>query len=388
MPSLAENRPDEARIKAALLLLSVTLNAVEFFIPRIPLLPWLKPGLANIATIVWVARYGAFDALLYSVLRIWIVGFYFGFSLLTMALAFSGSLLSVLGMGLLWRLFGQRRLLGMIGIGVAGAALHNVGQLAAVYVLIARNGALFYQAPFMAGASAVSGALVGALAMPLWQAVESGPPDSAAPAAPQAQTPARWHWVVSLVFLAWSVGVMGVEDRMLLCTSALLATVGVQAVLRGSLRALIYPLKTFWMLFVVVGALHVFMTHGRAIDWLPGASREGLVLATVQWLRLWTWLQLSQLLKWSGFDRVVIRSLTWLLPRHRNTIGAAILALEYFPETLDESRKGAVSALQAMLRSPLHAPQTFVRDAFEGTMAKLQTSECRLQNAPHTRTRN
>jgi hypothetical protein len=58
----AERR--EINTKAALLLVAVAINTLEFFIPRIPLFPWMKPGLANIVTIIWIVRWGFADALL------------------------------------------------------------------------------------------------------------------------------------------------------------------------------------------------------------------------------------------------------------------------------------------------------------------------------------
>ena len=67
-------------LKTALLLVAITINTLELFLPRIPFLPWVKPGLANCVTILWIIRYGAIDALFFSFLRIWMVGFYVGFS--------------------------------------------------------------------------------------------------------------------------------------------------------------------------------------------------------------------------------------------------------------------------------------------------------------------
>jgi hypothetical protein len=69
-----EFSPDIAA-KTALLLLAVGLNAFEYLLPRIPVFPWLKPGLANIVTIVWIIRWGAADALVFSIVRSWITLF-------------------------------------------------------------------------------------------------------------------------------------------------------------------------------------------------------------------------------------------------------------------------------------------------------------------------
>ena len=153
----------EIVIKASLLLLAVALNAIEFFIPRIPLFPWLKPGLANIITLIWIIRYGYIESLLYALLRVWIVSFYFGFSFLTFSLGFSGAVFACTAMAVCWKLLGKNRIMGTVGIAVVGALFHNMGQLFAVYLLMARNIHLFYQVPVMIFASVLFGSIVGLL---------------------------------------------------------------------------------------------------------------------------------------------------------------------------------------------------------------------------------
>ena len=153
MQSHTENQitPDTIR-KAVWLLVAVALNALEFF-PRLPFFPWLKPGLANAVTMIWIIKYGTADAVLYTILRSWISGFYFGFSFLTLALSLSGGITATLAMGAVWRILGSKGLLGTVGIGITGALFHNAGQLATVYFLVVHNFSVFYQIPFMAAAS-------------------------------------------------------------------------------------------------------------------------------------------------------------------------------------------------------------------------------------------
>jgi heptaprenyl diphosphate synthase len=89
-----QNDQNDIPVKTLWLLISISLSAIEILLPRIPLLPWLKPGLANIITILWIVRFGAKDAILYSLLRSWITGFYFGFSFTTLILSIGGGILS------------------------------------------------------------------------------------------------------------------------------------------------------------------------------------------------------------------------------------------------------------------------------------------------------
>ena len=122
------NGRSELTKKAVWLLIAVALNALELFIPRIPILPWLKPGLANSITIIWLVKYGLNDAILYTILRTWISGFYFGFSFVTLTLSLSGGIAASLAMGLAWKLFGKRGHLGTVGIGITGAVFHNLAR--------------------------------------------------------------------------------------------------------------------------------------------------------------------------------------------------------------------------------------------------------------------
>ncbi|MBD3240379.1 MAG: hypothetical protein GF331_07325 [Chitinivibrionales bacterium] len=362
--------------KASLLLLAVALNALELFIPRVPLLPWLKPGLANVITIVWLVRFGMVDTLLFGILRVWIVGFYFGFSLLTMALSLSGTVLATVAMGICWRLLGRRGWLGLVGLGIVGATFHNLGQLSAVYLLLARNVRVLYQAPFMAAMSVLSGGLVGWLAA---QFVRAGRTLQAAratlPKALLSAPQSRMRIMVAGLLLGWSCAVMLVESLQVLTVSALLATLFAQVVYRGSLRALFRPLGVFWLLFVAVGALHAFFSYGRTVPMIPFATYEGLHAAGIQSLRLWTWLQLAPVLQWSGFATLVFRGLAAIFPSRRDTLTAGLIALEYFPDTLARARAGAAAAVRSLLKSPAKALDTIVIGTFDEIASRLTASE-------------
>ena len=150
--------------KTTLILLAVAINAFEFFIPRIPFFPWLKPGFANCVTIIWIVEFGIVDALLFSLLRIWITGFFFGFSFYTISLSLSGGIGSTLVMGTAWTIAGKRGWLGTIGTGIIGALVHNLTQIIVIYFLLAKNAHLFYQIPLMLAAAIIFGSLTGGIA--------------------------------------------------------------------------------------------------------------------------------------------------------------------------------------------------------------------------------
>jgi uncharacterized membrane protein len=249
--SNSDNRMQNAGRKAALLMTAAALNALEMFLPRLPFFPWLKPGLANSVTMVWIIRFGAMDALLFTLLRSWIVGFFFGFSFLTITLSLSGGILATAIMGVSWRLAGRRRLLGMIGLGVTGALFHNAGQIAAIYLLLAQNQALFYQLPPMFIASALFGSAIGMVTLWLLAVSES---TGANPAAAARQAPdamrisdrvSAGNKAAALIVAFISAGLLFVSHIPLLAIIAASITLAVQITVRGSIPALTYPLRGF-----------------------------------------------------------------------------------------------------------------------------------------------
>ncbi len=373
MQSLSESRTAEPYLdlKASLLLLSVALNALEFFIPRIPLLPWLKPGLANIVTVVWLVRFGTLDTLLFSVLRIWIVGFYFGFSILTLALGLSGAVAATLCMALAWNALGRRGLLGLIGLGMIGACAHNAGQLAAVYALFARNPLVLYQLPAMAIASMIAGAAVGALSYSLLASSPDSPPRQLS-RTPLARPATRLQGFACLALLGWSVAVMLFEAPRTLLWHAAAATLLVQLTARGSLRALLAPIRSFWVLLLMVAVVHLLFTHGRRVPEVPFVTYEGARESARQLLRLWTWLQLSQVLKRSGFGAWTMSLLSRLLPDRHETLAAGLVALEYFPDTLSWARKAVGPAMLRLARSPRSAARSFAADLHHDLLEQLR----------------
>jgi heptaprenyl diphosphate synthase len=337
--------------KTAWLLCAVAINALEFFIPRLPFFPWLKPGLANVITILWIVEFGAMDALLYSLLRTWIVGFFFGFSFLTMALALSGGVLSTVVMGLAWKLTGRNRLLGTVGLGIIGAIFHNLGQLIAVYFLMSANLRLFYQLPIMLAAAIVFGGIVGGLAPVAYRvferAAEPHPAAGLDRSAGFASAPRDRFF--SLLLLAGCTAIVFTDSTLALGASALGVSLIAQAASKGSLSAFLKPLTRFWVLFAFVACVNIFFSYGARIEGVPFLTREGLGLTIRQWLRLWTWLQVSAILSHFNFHAVMLQVLSKVFPGHRETLFAGVLALEYFPGIAEDSKAYVRKRFAAMV---------------------------------------
>jgi heptaprenyl diphosphate synthase len=351
---------DESRIiilKTTLLLVAITVNALELLLPRIPFLPWLKPGLANCVTIVWIIRYGTMDAIFFSLLRIWLVGFYTGFSIISLCLSLSGGVLATFVMGMVYDVLGRKGLIGTIGLAIIGAVFHNMGQLMAVYFLLTYNVYLFYQVPFMILASICFGTLVGILAPMLarlshqtLQKIETS-----AIVLPKCEIVPRSHTMTSVFMLLLSVSLVFIDTRFVLLTLALLMTGGVQLLLGPSVQRLFFPIRRFWLLFVFVACLLLFLPYGKKVPWAPWITYEGLEATIDQWLRLWTWLQISFMFIYFKFHAVVFRVLSFLFKSYTSTLYSGLLAVEDFPGVFDLLRRRVTMEFQAVFRHPVES---------------------------------
>ena len=145
----------EARV-AGLIVVGLLLFVFETYLPR-PI-PWLKLGLANIATIIALYWLGWKAALTVSVFRILIGSFFVG-NLFTPGffLSLSGGLLAVTAMGLFYYL----RVFGIISVSVIGAIFHNLGQLLVAVYFLFKNAVIWYLLPVLFLAGLFTGIVVG-----------------------------------------------------------------------------------------------------------------------------------------------------------------------------------------------------------------------------------
>jgi len=361
--------------KTVWILLAIALSALEFFVPRIPLLPWLKPGFANVITILWIVEFGAVDALLFSLLRTWIVGFFFGFSFFTMTLALSGGILSVLSMSILWEILGKRRLIGTVGIGICGALFHNIGQLSALFLLMDTNTTLLYQIPFMCVASVVFGGITGLIAPKLHAVLSnceihySKPISSAAASMLSAS---KTNVLFSLLLAAGCAALVFVNNAAILALCATGTTIIVQIEQKGSWPAFIKPLSSFWLLFGFIAVVNIMFSYGMVVAHIPWLTQKSIDLTVLQWLRLWTWLQVSSLFSYFNFNGVLFSMLKRLFTHYQSTLYAGILALEFVPALTDNTRKWGHAALRRLLSKPVGTIQSITHVRADFFMRKIE----------------
>lgn len=164
-------------IVAVLVALAIVLHIFEALIP-IPLpIPGIKLGLANIITLLALVLFDFKTALMIACLRTLLGSLMSGtFLNIGFYLSFSGALTAACVMGLLLLPWSKSQHLhsgfSLIGISIAGAAAHNLGQLAMAALIIKHKG-IFLYLPVMLLSSIPTGFLTGLLLGELLKSLKS-----------------------------------------------------------------------------------------------------------------------------------------------------------------------------------------------------------------------
>lgn len=146
-----------ARMAAVALGLAVLENAIP------SPLPGVKPGLANIVTLIVLARYGWRVAAWVSLLRVVAGSLLFGnFLAPGFFLSLSGAVLSLIVLAAAQHL--PQRWFGPVSHSIYAAFAHIAGQMAVVYVWLIPHAGIAYLIPIFAGAALVFGTVNGLIA--------------------------------------------------------------------------------------------------------------------------------------------------------------------------------------------------------------------------------
>lgn len=135
--------------------LAMILSFVESQIPTFVPIPGVKVGLANIVVIFALYRLGAKEAVIISIIRVFLVSLLFG-NIMSLWYSLAGAALSLIGMLLLKKV----KALSYISVSVAGGVLHNMGQIAMACILLETN-IITYYAPFLIVSGTVAGIVTG-----------------------------------------------------------------------------------------------------------------------------------------------------------------------------------------------------------------------------------
>ncbi len=141
-----------------LLAISLVLSYLEMLLPVTIAVPGVKIGLANIITMFLLYRTDFKSTFMFVCVRVVLAGILFsGVSGIIYSLA--GGMACVLVMSVLKRF----SFFSVLGVSVAGAIAHNVGQIV-VAVIVMENIHIAYYLPVLCISGVISGLLVGYLA--------------------------------------------------------------------------------------------------------------------------------------------------------------------------------------------------------------------------------
>lgn len=135
--------------------LAVICGYVELLIPFDFGIPGIKLGLANVIALWLLYRNGFLTALAVNTARILICGILFG-NAMSVVYSLSGGIATVCVMYLIKKI----PLFSEVGVSVAGAAAHNLGQMAAALPTVGLA-AVRYYLPFITLSGVLTGILIG-----------------------------------------------------------------------------------------------------------------------------------------------------------------------------------------------------------------------------------
>ena len=151
------SRNNTRRMTALALTVSfaLILSFIESRIPAFVAIPGVKVGLANIAVIFALYKFGIIEAAVISGVRVVLVSTLFG-SPVSFIYSFTGAVLSLAVMFLLKRFTP----LAEITVSVAGGVTHNICQICAASVMLGTNVVIYYL-PFLLLSGVIAGIAVG-----------------------------------------------------------------------------------------------------------------------------------------------------------------------------------------------------------------------------------
>jgi heptaprenyl diphosphate synthase len=172
MPSLSSTLGRDDRLIAGFAALAIAIHILEAAFPS-PL-PGVKPGLANVITVVVLLRYGWYTAAWVAALRVLAGSLLVGtFLSPTFIMSASGAVAALAALWLAQQVAG--RWLGALGYSVCAALAHMGTQLLVAWQLFIPHPALLKLAPFLLTAALAFGIVSGVIAATVLTKLESEP---------------------------------------------------------------------------------------------------------------------------------------------------------------------------------------------------------------------
>ena len=134
---------------------ALILSFIESRIPAFVAIPGIKVGLANIAIIFTLYKFGIKEAIAVSAVRVCLMATLFG-SPVSFIYSLTGAVLSLSVMLLLKKLTP----LSEVAVSVSGGVMHNIGQICAASIMLGTNVVMYYL-PFLLLSGTIAGIAVG-----------------------------------------------------------------------------------------------------------------------------------------------------------------------------------------------------------------------------------
>ena len=145
---------------------ALILSFIESRIPAFVAIPGVKVGLANIAIIFMLYKFGIKEAIIVSIIRVVMVSILFG-SVASLFYSIAGAVLSLTVMIILKCITPLKE----VAISVVGGVMHNVGQIIMASILLDTNVVVYYL-PFLLVSGPIAGIVVGITAALLIQKIK------------------------------------------------------------------------------------------------------------------------------------------------------------------------------------------------------------------------
>lgn len=134
--------------------MAIILGYIESLIPLNFAIPGAKIGLANLITLIVLSRFGFKDALVITVIRVFIVASVFtNYYMLLYSL--SGALASLVIMSIMIK----TKLFSTMVISITGAIFHNLGQIIIAIIFYGFN--IIYYLPYLTILALITGSVIG-----------------------------------------------------------------------------------------------------------------------------------------------------------------------------------------------------------------------------------
>ena len=134
---------------------ALILSFIESRIPAFVAIPGVKVGLANIAVIFMLYKFGIKEAITVSLIRVIIVSVLFA-NFVSLLYSIAGAILSFAVMLLLKSFTPLKE----VTVSVAGGIMHNVGQIIVASIMLETNVVVYYL-PFLILSCTIAGIVVG-----------------------------------------------------------------------------------------------------------------------------------------------------------------------------------------------------------------------------------